>query len=231
MANTFQIITATKIDGTTNGYVGTYGSDGYIYFNDADFYRFKPEGTWEENAYILNRTRHSWSKTNIFTKLEKKNYNSGGGTIAADEGVEGAVQWALEIANDDSHGYDRITRDGGVDYDCSSFVSTAFRKAGFDIPFPSPATYTMRTPFEAAGFTWYPGNPSVDWLQRGDILLWEPQTNGHTAIYTGNGMMVDAVTNEFGGNNYGQPGDQTGFEIYEHPYYSYPWGGVLRYEG
>lgn len=228
MANDLQIITATKIDGTTNNYVGTYGSDGYIYFNDADFYRFKPEGTWEDNAYILNRTRHSWSKTNIFTKLSKKNNDSGGGSIAADEGVEGAVQWAIDIANDDSHGYDQITRDGGVDYDCSSLVSTAFRNAGFNVPLPSPSTYTMRSAFEPLGFVWHPGNPSQSELQRGDIVL---SINSHVEIYIGGGQLVGAHINEFGGIYYGQPGDQTGNEISVGGYYSFPWDGYLRYEG
>ena len=228
MANDLQVITATKIDGTTNNYVGTYGSDGYIYFNDADFYRFKPEGTWEDNAYILNRTRHSWSKTSIFTKLKKENYNSGSGSIAADEGVEGAVQWAIDIANDNSHGYDQITRDGGVDYDCSSLVSTAFRNAGFNVPLPSPSTYTMRSAFEPLGFVWHAGDPSPSQLQRGDIVL---NVNAHVEIYIGDGQLVGAHINEFGGIYYGQPGDQTGNEISVGGYYSFPWDGYLRYEG
>ena len=55
------IISATKKGGVENAYIGTIGNDGYIYFNDIDFYRFKNVGTWEDNAYVLNRTRRSWT--------------------------------------------------------------------------------------------------------------------------------------------------------------------------
>ena len=224
------VINATKVNGSENAYVGTVGGDGYIYFNDADFYRFKQEGTWEENAYVLNRTRHSWTKTTMFTKLSGVNMNSGGGSVApGGEGVEYAVQWAISIANDDSHGYDQADRDGGVDYDCSSLVSTAFREAGFNIPFPSPATYTMIDPFTEAGFTWLSGignDSSV--LYRGDILL---AVQSHVAIYIGDDQVVEACINEFGGITGGQPGDQTGVEIRVGGFYAFPWDGVLRAPG
>ena len=51
------IITAIKTTGIENAYIGTIGDDGYVYFNDAMFYRFKPTGTWEQNVYVLNRSR------------------------------------------------------------------------------------------------------------------------------------------------------------------------------
>lgn len=224
------IITATKNSGQENAYVGTVGDDGFVYFNDSEFYRYKPEGTWEDNVYILNRTRHSWSRTNIFTKLSSSNINSGGGSVApGGEGVEYAVNWAIAIANDDSHGYDRDTRDDGTDYDCSSLVSTAFREAGFNIPFPSPATYTMLTPFTEAGFEWIEGigNDSSQ-LYRGDILL---SIQNHVAIYIGNEQLVEASINEFGENCGGKPGDQTGQEIRVGGFYPFPWDGVLRAPG
>ena len=47
------IINATKQGGVENAYIGTIGNGGYIYFNDVDFYRFKNEGTWENNVYAL----------------------------------------------------------------------------------------------------------------------------------------------------------------------------------
>lgn len=49
------IITAIRRSGVENAYIGTIGDDGYVYFNDAMFYRFKPTGTWEQNVYVLNR--------------------------------------------------------------------------------------------------------------------------------------------------------------------------------
>lgn len=64
-----------------------------------------------------------------------------------------AVLFALDIANDDSHGYDQVNRWGSPDYDCSSLVITAYDKAG--VPVKSKgATYTgnMREAFKKCGF-------------------------------------------------------------------------------
>lgn len=223
-------IKATQQNGTETAYIGTIGNDGYVYFNDAMFYRFKPAGTWEENLYVLNRWRHSWMKCTMFTHLSATNLNSGGGSVApGGEGIEGAVNWCINIANDDSHGYDQVYRDGGTDYDCSSFVGTGLRNSGFDVPFPSPATYTMIDALVPLGFVWHAGmgnDSSV--LQRGDILL---NIQDHVEFYIGGGQNVGAHINEFGGIVGGQPGDQTGNEISVTGYYAYPWDGVLRYGG
>ena len=37
-----------------------------------------------------------------------------------------AVQWVIGVAEDNSHGYDQSSR-WGPDYDCSSFVISAFK--------------------------------------------------------------------------------------------------------
>ena len=226
------IINATKVDGTENTYIGTVGSNGYIYFNDMMFYRFKQEGRWEDNVYVLNRWRHSWMKCKMFSKLAAVNLNGGGGSVApAGEGVEDAVKWALAIADDDSHGYDQdIAKRWGPDYDCSSFVYEAFRVGGgFDLPVHVGNTQTMVNDFTAAGFTWLPGQGnSAANLQRGDILL---NIVNHTEIYIGNQQMVGAHINEFNEVTGGRTGDQTGTEISDRGYYSFPWDGVLRYEG
>ena len=224
------IINATKVDGTENAYIGTIGSDGYVYFNDAMFYRFKKEGAWEDNVYVLNRWRHSWMKCTMFSKLSAVNLNSGAGSVApAGEGVEDAIRWALAIADDDTHGYDQGSR-WGPDYDCSSFVYEAFRVGGgFDLPVHTGYTGTMIADFTAAGFQWLPGiGNSASQLQRGDILL---NTGSHTEIYLGNQMNVGAHINELGLTHGGQSGDQTGREISQSGYRSYPWNGVLRYVG
>lgn len=221
------LITATKANGTECSYVGSQGEDGYVYFNDSMFYRFKPAGTWEQNLYVLNRWRHSWTKCTMFTKLSAKNLNSGSGSVApGGQGVEDAIQWALAIARDNSHGYDQGSR-WGPDYDCSSLVYEAFRVGGgFDLPVHSGYTGTMVADFTAAGFTWLPGiGNSASELQRGDILL---NIQAHVEIYLGENMNVGAHINEFGGIIGGQPGDQTGNEISEGGFYSFPWDGVLR---
>ena len=43
--------------------------------------------------------------------------------------TEKAVNWAVAIAADQSHGYSQVDR-WGPDYDCSSFVISAFEQAG-----------------------------------------------------------------------------------------------------
>lgn len=225
-----RIINVKRINGEDAAYVGTLGNDGYVYFNDFDFYRFKPEGTWEDNLYILNRWRYSWMKSKVFTSISMMNINDGAGSTApGGQGVEDAINWAVSIANDDSHGYDQDSR-WGPDYDCSSLIYEAFRVGGgFDLPTHSGYTGSMITDFTAAGFTWLPGiGNDASQLQRGDILL---NTVNHTELYLGSGMNVGAHTNEFGGITGGQSGDQTGSEISVSGYYSYPWDGVLRYEG
>lgn len=60
--------------------------------------------------------------------------------IKADAGtvIDRAIQWAVNIANDDSHGYDQTSR-RGPDYDCASLAIAAFKNAGVDV---GGATYT-----------------------------------------------------------------------------------------
>lgn len=141
---------------------------------------------------------------------------------AASSVVENAISWAIAIANDNSHGYSQSSR-WGPDYDCSSFVISAFRSAGVDT---GTATYTgnMKSQFTQHGFQWIPWSQigGVSNLQRGDILLNEVS---HTEIYLGNGQNVGAHSNR----GYPQTGDQTGTEISVSGYYNHPWNGVLRY--
>lgn len=144
-------------------------------------------------------------------------------SASASGSIEAALQWAVAAANDDSHGYSQSNR-WGPDYDCSSFVITALRSAGFET---SSASYTgnMRKDLIANGFTWIPWSSigSEGNLQRGDILLKE---GSHTEFYLGNGKNVGAH------KDYGHPesGDQTGGEVSVSGYYYHPWDGVLRYE-
>ena len=135
--------------------------------------------------------------------------------------VEKAIAWALGIANDPDHGYDQASR-WGPNYDCSSFVIRAFQEAGL----PLTATYTgnMKYDFLRRGFVAVTDGT----LRRGDVLLHE---RNHTAIYLGNGQIVQAGINERGGVTGGQSGDQTGSEIGVRSYYNYPWDVVLRYVG
>lgn len=141
--------------------------------------------------------------------------------------IDSAVSWARQIAADESHGYDQAHRQG-PDYDCSSFVIAAYKQAG--VPLTCTYTGNMRSDMLRHGFVFaIRVNLSTGaGLQPGDVLLNE---RNHTAMYIGNGKLVQASINERGTTTGGQTGDQTGREICERSYYNYPWDCVLRYVG
>ena len=142
--------------------------------------------------------------------------------------TEKATQWMINLANDDSHGYDQVYRWGERgDYDCSSAVITAYRQAG--VPLSCTYTGNMRDDMLRHGFRDVTGSCDKSTgagLVRGDVLLNETH---HTAIYIGNGQEVEASINERGTATGGQPGDQTGREILIRSYRNYPWDCVLRF--
>ena len=147
------------------------------------------------------------------------------------QAIEDAVEWAIGIANDDSHGYDQTNR-WGPDYDCSSLVIQAWQNAGVPVK-TQGASYTgnMYDAFIACGFvdvTSQVDLSSGSGVVRGDVLL---NIVHHTAMSIGNGQIVQASINEHGETTGGQTGDQTGREIYTRNYYNYPWDKVLRYPG
>ena len=149
----------------------------------------------------------------------------GMGNTAPNRNVEYAVRWCIKIANDDTHGYSQSVR-WGPSYDCSSFMTQAFREAGFDIG-GGTGVYTgnMIQYFTAAGFKWHPAPANkhlpANILQRGDIML---NIAMHTQMYIGNNQDVSAA------------GTKQGIIVTSHnDYYSYQghtgWDGFLRYEG
>lgn len=142
--------------------------------------------------------------------------------------IESACTWAVGIANDNSHGYDQIHRQG-PDYDCSSLVINAYEQAGVKVK-EAGATYTgnMRSAFVKCGFKAIKYVKGMA-LKRGDVLLNE---NHHTLLYLGDKKMVQASSNEKGGIYNGKTGDQTGREIYVGNFYEFSkgWDYVLRYE-
>ena len=143
--------------------------------------------------------------------------------------IETYVQNAINIANDNTHGYSQVNR-WGKDYDCSSLVITVVENAGIPVKSKGGATYTgnMLSAFKRCGFTDVTNRVNLATgagLIRGDILL---NRTHHTEIYIGNGRNVGAHSSETGGVT-GQTGDQTGKEICTNAYYNYPWTNVLRY--
>lgn len=133
------------------------------------------------------------------------------------------------IAADDSHGYSQGAGRWGPDYDCSSLIITAYENAGIPVKTAGAlTTHNMLETFRKCGFY-----VIRDWnrqtgagLIRGDVLL---NVQHHTEIYIGNGQLLKASANEFGGALGGKVGDQTGNEIRISGYYSYPWDYALRY--
>lgn len=162
-------------------------------------------------------------------QTEKQEAEAAPGAVEPDSpgAISRAVEWMLAIAADNRHGYSQTDR-WGPDYDCSSFVITAWEQAGVPVK-AAGATYTgnMYDVFTRCGFQDVTG--SVDLatgagMQPGDVLLNHAR---HTATYIGNGQLVHARSSE--GNSV--QGDQSGNEIRVQPYYNGPWDCVLRYTG
>ena len=143
--------------------------------------------------------------------------------------VEQFTQQAINIANDNRHGYSQYNRWGNPDYDCSGLVIAVVQNTGIPVK-TNGATYTgnMYQAFLMAGFKDVTKNINLrtgQGLKRGDVLL---NPKHHTEIYIGNGRNVGARISERG-TIHGKAGDQTGQEIRTHKYYNYPWVYVLRY--
>ena len=183
---------------------------------------------WERPAFSTNHLESiRIPSANEFNSA--MSYQGSGGSTDSSIKVENAVKWLIDIANDDTHGYDQDNR-WSPDYDCSSFVISGFEQAGIPLK-TNGATYTgdMKQVALNTGFHVVDWNNDVNNLVRGDILLNEIH---HTAVYIGNGQIVQASANENGTATGGQTGDQTGQEIYIRSYYVYSsgWDCVLRYE-
>lgn len=129
---------------------------------------------------------------------------TGGGTNAQ---IEKMVTWAINIANDQSHGYSQDSRTGNPDYDCSSLVYYALEQAGFPVITKrgfAGTTATIWDDLKSLG-GWQEFSFSAGSVQRGDIL-WR---DGHVAIATSATEEVAAHTWRNGSK---EPGDQ-GTEI------------------
>lgn len=142
---------------------------------------------------------------------------------------EKALKWAIDTANDQSHGYSQSNRWGNPDYDCSSFVLSAYKNAGADI---GNATYTGNmTDLLKHGFKDVSKSVNLNTgsgLQKGDIIYYHKSGNiGHAVMYAGNGQIVHARGQSYGSS---KPGDQ-GSEIAVTKFYPGSYDRVYRYVG
>lgn len=207
-----------------------------------------------DKAYILNRKNYHKDKTvirNIYAEdagdqytfwcfpdgaeghCDAFGYINKTVTTKAETGASGnipdkATTWAEGIAADQSHGYSQQNR-WGKDYDCSSLVISAYKAAGVPIDINKVYYTGNMDGLKNYGFKDVTSSCNLDTgsgLQRGDILYYHISgTNGHTAMYCGNGKIVHAR-----GQSYGSPatGDQ-GTEIAVTNYSRSQWQHVLRY--
>ena len=141
--------------------------------------------------------------------------------------INEAIAWAIKHADDNKYGYsmDMSKRWGNPSFDCSTLVISAYQAAGTGVK-DAGATYcgNMKTAFLKTGkFEWIPGEPNVNDLKPGDILL---NPDKHTEMYVGKGHNVGAHANRDGRN-----GDSSGTEVNVQGYWSPGWTGVLRYKG
>lgn len=145
-----------------------------------------------------------------------------------------ATQWMVDIANDDSHGYDQVDRMGvKSDYDCSGLNICGWEYAGVSVKkYGASYTGNIKAAYLKAGFVDVYKKVNVvtgAGLKPNDVLLHE----GHhvAQVVSINPIkIVHASINEKGGIKGGKPGDQTGKEICVRTYYNHPWNSVLRYE-
>lgn len=145
--------------------------------------------------------------------------------------AESALSWAIKIANDPSHGYSQASRWGNPDYDCSSFVISAYKAAGVPIN-TAIVNYTGNMQgLLQYGFKDVTASVNLNTgagLQKGDILWYHLSgTSGHTALYAGNNQIVHARGQSYGSS---RPGDQ-GTEIAVTGYSRSRWQHVYRYTG
>lgn len=137
--------------------------------------------------------------------------------------INKAVDWAIGIANDNTHGYSQSNR-MGPDYDCSSLVGHALNYGGFNVS-KSSTTRNLFAQLKVNGFV----TCSKPW-KKGDIHLKEGH---HVVMSIDENRIVHASINENGKTTGGKTGDQTGKEICIRSYYDYKggWDYHLRYVG
>lgn len=202
----------------------SYFYDRFMYIISSEW-QWNKDGTFISTLSLSNSNKHELTEWEDIEEVKKANEDGTGG--AGSESVESAVQWMINIANNDIHGYDQNSR-WGPDYDCSSLVIAGYQQAGIQLKSNGAnSTHDMKDVALKIGFEEVKWNRDMNNLKRGDILLNEAH---HVACYIGNGQMVSAHHNENGNVVGGKTGDQGGHEIDVSSFKDYPWDCVLRYK-
>lgn len=201
-----------------------------VFFNDSEFYCYNT-GTKQVSIKNYAGIDAYWCPTgqiydvNVSTTDLKSLINSStnGSATSSNYNVEQAVQWAVNKANSGNITYslNPDTMWGPTSYNCSTFIISAFRAAGFSL---ANASYTgnMISAFEQEGFQWIAMSPSIpsSVLVRGDIMV---NKTYHTQMYIGNNQDVNCgstparVMNHVSTYYLGEVG--------------YGWDGYLHYVG
>ena len=191
-----------------------------------------------DEKYLTGSSTVTSSKNSVSGKSTSTATDLSKNYASSSIGVK-AAQAAMEIAQDNTHGYNNASgkRLGNPDYACSSFVADAWRKAGIDVPLDS-YTNTMKRKWRKYGFSDVSGSINLKTgkgLQAGDVLI---NPGVHTEIIADSDTlkMIGARGNaqktaSTGVPTNGKEGDQTGGEINSSKYRNSNWKQVLRYTG
>lgn len=176
-------------------------------------------GAYESLENAQKQVNANW-RYNVYDATGKELYN---GRKAL---IDRAVDWAVGVANDNSHGY--TNGKWGPEYSCISLIMEAFTTAGLDLG----KCNIDKLPNRLIGRGFEDVTAEVDLatgqgLAKGDILWYINQDNhGHTEMYIGSGQMVGAR-----GDTDGKPGDSKGDEISVVAYQDLGWQRVFRIPG
>lgn len=143
-----------------------------------------------------------------------RTFDNGGVIEGGDARGPRALQNMLDLAADNSHGYQLGGR--GPDYDCAGSIGVSMAAAGL-IPPGAWDTTSLQAALLANGWEIVPndGHP-----KRGDIVMNEAH---HVEWALGDGTLVG-----FHDNYDGAPGDSSGTEGGIVAYYDYPWDHYIR---
>lgn len=185
----------------------------------------------EASSPKLSASTISYAASSEIPNGLAESINSAVRSAVSGDANKAALAWAVDIANDDSHGYSQPRRSfvGGTDFDCSSLVIAAYEAAGVPVrsKYGANTTYNMKKSFLASGqFEWIPMS-EVRYIYPGDIFLDE---DSHTEMYYGKGSNGEYLNVGAHSDYSGSEGDPSGREI-NIKTSGHHWDGVLHYVG